>query len=294
MSTSSFQDASTPTATTTATTWRQANRLPLTLLPCWTVRTRALVLAAQAIVLASTAAWVAFVDPTARGVFLLLSLLGFQSCLYLNRAHESLRDSDPRRFAIACGISLLLGTVVLIAAAAVMPGLRFAAPAAFALGVLSVLSLASIRWLLPRIVRNHWLSEGHLILGANEAARKLREELTAAGAVPFAKRAVAAKPVEASVSLGYGNLRKWVVHHRFSRIVLAETPAGDPAELAAAIVECLASGVRVEQAVDSYERLTGKLSLEGLRPEWLIHGGAFRVSPAFLFVKRAIDAAAAA
>ncbi len=213
-------------------------------------------------------------------------------CLYLNRTYERLPEPDSRGFAYACGASLLSGMVLFIAASALFPDVRAVAPEALVVGLLSVLSLAATRQLLPCIIRYRWLSEGQLILGANDAARKLREELSAAG--PFAKRPTTGKPAEATVSLGYGNLRDWVLRHGFSRIVLADPPTGGSAELASAMVECRAGGVRVEQAVDSYGRLCGKLWLPGLHPEWLIHTTAFRVSPHFLVYKRIADVAGAA
>jgi sugar transferase (PEP-CTERM system associated) len=49
------------------------------------------------------------------------------------------------------------------------------------------------------------------------------------------------------------------------------------------------SGVRVEDATATYERLTGKVLVDSLRPSWLIFSDGFRVSRWTRFVKRGFD-----
>ena len=49
------------------------------------------------------------------------------------------------------------------------------------------------------------------------------------------------------------------------------------------------SGVRVEDATTTYERLTGKILLDDLKPSWLIFSDGFRASRVTRFVKRMLD-----
>jgi sugar transferase (PEP-CTERM system associated) len=49
------------------------------------------------------------------------------------------------------------------------------------------------------------------------------------------------------------------------------------------------AGVRVEDATTTYERMTGKILIDDLRPSWLIFSDGFRVSWLTRFMKRAID-----
>ncbi|HKB13230.1 MAG TPA: TIGR03013 family XrtA/PEP-CTERM system glycosyltransferase [Vicinamibacterales bacterium] len=49
------------------------------------------------------------------------------------------------------------------------------------------------------------------------------------------------------------------------------------------------TGVRVEDAVTTFERLTGKILVENLKPSWLIFSDGFRVSRLTRLAKRAID-----
>ncbi len=49
------------------------------------------------------------------------------------------------------------------------------------------------------------------------------------------------------------------------------------------------SGVRVEDATTTYERITGKILTDGLSPSWLVFSDGFRASRVTRFVKRAVD-----
>jgi sugar transferase (PEP-CTERM system associated) len=51
------------------------------------------------------------------------------------------------------------------------------------------------------------------------------------------------------------------------------------------------SGVRVEDATTTYERLTGKILLDDLKPSWLIFSDGFRASRVTRAVKRMLDLA---
>src|SRR5258708_17590032 len=53
------------------------------------------------------------------------------------------------------------------------------------------------------------------------------------------------------------------------------------------------SGVRVEDAPTTYERLTGKILIDDLKPSWLIFSDGFRASRITRAVKRMLDLALA-
>ena len=60
------------------------------------------------------------------------------------------------------------------------------------------------------------------------------------------------------------------------------------------LLECKTSGILVEQGTDYYERLTGKIMLEGLTRSWLIFSRGFVVSRSILEAKLLSDSAMAA
>jgi sugar transferase (PEP-CTERM system associated) len=49
------------------------------------------------------------------------------------------------------------------------------------------------------------------------------------------------------------------------------------------------AGIRVEDATTTYERVTGKILIDDLRPSWLIFSDGFRVSRLVRWLKRSID-----
>ena len=83
-------------------------------------------------------------------------------------------------------------------------------------------------------------------------------------------------------------LPRIVARHRVDRIVvgLADRRGKLPIH---ELLQAKLSGVRVEDAATIYERITGKILTEGLKPSWLIFSDGFRASRLTRFVKRAFD-----
>jgi len=55
------------------------------------------------------------------------------------------------------------------------------------------------------------------------------------------------------------------------------------------LLQAKVSGVRVEDAATTYERVTGKILIDSIRPSWLIFSDGFRASHTTRFVKRTVD-----
>ena len=55
------------------------------------------------------------------------------------------------------------------------------------------------------------------------------------------------------------------------------------------LLQAKLSGVRVEDATTTYERLTGKILIDDLKPSWLIFSDGFRASRVTRFMKRMLD-----
>ncbi len=55
------------------------------------------------------------------------------------------------------------------------------------------------------------------------------------------------------------------------------------------LLEAKLSGIKVEDATTTYERLTGKILIDDLKPSWLVFSDGFVISGWTRFVKRAID-----
>ena len=88
------------------------------------------------------------------------------------------------------------------------------------------------------------------------------------------------------------DLPRLIVEQRVDRIVvgLADRRGRLPIE---PLLRAKLAGVRVEDATTTYERLTGKILIDDLRPSWLIFSDGFHASRATRAIKRTLDLAAA-
>ncbi len=79
-----------------------------------------------------------------------------------------------------------------------------------------------------------------------------------------------------------------VARHAVDRIIVAvdDRRGSLPVE---ELVHAKLSGVCVEEAATTYERLTGKIMLENIKPSWLIFSEGFRVSRVRRLLKRGAD-----
>jgi len=89
--------------------------------------------------------------------------------------------------------------------------------------------------------------------------------------------------------IGANDLRDAANPYDISRIVIVDPQLDEDAELAEALIDYKLRGVKIETFIDSYEKMSRKIWLEGLSPEWLILADGFRSSAAYLNVKRIFD-----
>jgi len=84
------------------------------------------------------------------------------------------------------------------------------------------------------------------------------------------------------------NIRNIVAENRIARIVaaLADRRGKLPVN---ELLLCRLLGVKIEEHEMMYERIHGKIALEGLRPSYLVFGAGFSQPPAAVAIKRTID-----
>jgi sugar transferase (PEP-CTERM system associated) len=145
-----------------------------------------------------------------------------------------------------------------------------------------------LRVILSALIQRRVLVDECLILGRTEKAERFFQELLGSegGCVRRADGDSDACVVE------LGRVRELATQGPLSLIVLADSMERHP-EMQSLLVDCKLRGVAVEDAIDSYERLAGKIWVEGLRPDWLIYSRGFRQHAGALIAKRALDLAAA-
>src|SRR5947207_1602885 len=144
------------------------------------------------------------------------------------------------------------------------------------------------------LTRDSHLKEHVLIVGTGPLARTVAQHILAQH--DFGYRIVGfiddGPPNELAADplvLGRAaDLPRLIPRHHVDRIVVSLTDRRGKLPITE-LLQAKLSGVRVEDAATTYERITGKILTDGIKPSWLIFSDGFRASRATRFVKRAID-----
>jgi len=145
------------------------------------------------------------------------------------------------------------------------------------------------------LTRDPHLEERVLIIGTGPLACTIAGQIGAQHdfayrIVGFLEEPSATEPPVAGLPvLGTpSDLPRLVAQHDIDRIVVSladrrgHLPVGE-------LLQAKLAGVRVEDAATTYERITGKILTEGLKPSWLIFSDGFSASRATRIVKRISD-----
>ena len=219
-----------------------------------------------------------------------------QLCLYYNDFYDltvvhSNRELVVRLMQAAGAASIVLAAIYLVVPALIIgDGIFVSALFVF------MISIFGWRLLFNSMTRSLQWSERILVVGTGETARKVTRQIL--DQRDFAYRVVGfidddpARVGERIVNPGIigtpADIARLISEHRIDRIVvgLPDRRGKLPVdELLAAKLR----GVRVEDVTTTYERVTGKILLDDLRPSWLIFSDGFHVSPLTRWTKRAID-----
>jgi exopolysaccharide biosynthesis polyprenyl glycosylphosphotransferase len=221
--------------------------------------------------------------PALEALVLTLACVGaFYYCdLYDFRVARSVRTCAPR-------LLKALGLVVVAVAAAdvLLPSRNFAEsiPVASVLLVAAALPLGA-RACCYGFIRTRPYAQTVLLLGGGRLARMLADEIAARPHLRWAVGVVTdGLPSASGVSPflypmlgGLDRLGRILEGVRPQRIVVT-LPERKRAEVMPVLLEARGRGIAVDDAVDVYERLTGKLAIEALPVSSLVFSKGFRVS----------------
>jgi len=140
------------------------------------------------------------------------------------------------------------------------------------------------------------MTENILIIGANPFAITLAEEIVenrglgykVVGLIDKNPGRQAGNPVKFPVIGDYNDIPSVVQNHQISQIIVSmdERRGRLPME---ALLQCKMRGVQINEGVEFYERTTGKILIDKLRPSWLIFSSGFEHSRLAQLFKRLID-----
>ncbi|MGE3275506.1 MAG: TIGR03013 family XrtA/PEP-CTERM system glycosyltransferase [Vicinamibacterales bacterium] len=184
-------------------------------------------------------------------------------------------------------------TILLAGLAAVLPSFGFgSAPMLTALALLLV-AVPAGRLVVDRVTRDPGFHERVLILGSGARARSIAENIESQADFPydvvgFVADGTGGAPSDPAVLGTIDTLPEIVRAHQVDRIVVsvADRRGTLPVEM---LLQARLAGVSIEEATATYERLTGKVAVESIRPSWLIFADGFGVARGAGFLKRAFD-----
>jgi exopolysaccharide biosynthesis polyprenyl glycosylphosphotransferase len=214
-------------------------------------------------------------DFMGESVGLLIILLSCQICVHVNGIDELLLNSKPEMqfptILKSAGVALITAVIFFKLFSKLSPGYAAAAASAgcFMFGAIAVRPIVRTR-------TRRREGEETLILGSDSRARKLYAELMddeKSGSVRV---------------IPYGELERFAGQEGVSRIVVADRGTGSPGT-AQALIDFKLRGVKIETAVESFEKKSQKIWLEGLSPEWFIFADGFNPSKLCLACKRILD-----
>lgn len=216
-----------------------------------------------------------------------------QLCLYFHDLYDLRIVSDRRELCLRLVQSLGVCSILVAMVYLLFPAL-FLGEGVFVLA-LCILIVVLIAWRIGFL----WISEKStmkepvLILGTGELAKKVTTEILARPEVGFEvvgfvsddPAMVGRSLVNPTVIGTVDELDHIVEHTRTDRIAVA-VPQGRGRLPVAQLLDLKLKGILIEEATDLYERITGKIAVENLRPSWLIFSQGFRKSRLTLFYKR--------
>ncbi|HEY1912307.1 MAG TPA: TIGR03013 family XrtA/PEP-CTERM system glycosyltransferase [Vicinamibacterales bacterium] len=215
-------------------------------------------------------------------------------CFYYNDLYD-LNRVHSRAELLAQVLQAMGAAAIALAALSLLPSMRLGSGTF--LTTLAVLVVAMPLWRLAfdGLTSDPHLGERLLIVGTGPVAMTVARHIRAQHDFGYRLVGFIAEPSGAVATdemfpvLGtFSELPRIVAAYEIRRIVvgLSNRRGRLPIE---ELLEAKLSGVRVEDAATTYERMTGKILVDDLKPSWLIFSDGFRASTATRFTKRVVD-----
>jgi len=219
-----------------------------------------------------------------------------QLCFYYNDLYDLTVVQSRRELVIRLLQATGAAAMVLAVACVAVPSMILdAGTFVTALGVF-VIAVLTWRAVFSHVARAPRLEERVLIVGTGSTARMLAQQIGtqhdfAYHLVGFVEDNEDGTVVRHHDILGHAADLDRIIHsHRVDRVVvgLSDRRGRLPIDQ---LLRAKLSGVRVEDATTTYERLTGKILVDDLKPSWLIFSDGFRASRVTRSIKRMLDLA---
>jgi sugar transferase (PEP-CTERM system associated) len=232
--------------------------------------------------------------PSAVALKIVLVTALCQLCFYYNDLYDLTVVQSSREVIIRLLQATGAAAIVLAAACVTVPSLILD-PSTFltALGVF-VIAVAGWRVAFNYFSRDPHLEERVLVVGTGHIAQLIARQI--GGQQDFAYRLVGFVDDDEGIEvvrhhevLGKAaDLGAIIAEHQIDRIIVGLSDRRGRLPIHE-LLQAKLSGVRVEDATTTYERLTGKILIDDLKPSWLIFSDGFNASRITRVVKRMLD-----
>ena len=219
-----------------------------------------------------------------------------QLCLYYNDFYDLTLVHSNRELIVRLLQAVGAASIVLAALYFTVPALIIGDGIFVSSLFVFVVGILGWRLLFNSVTRSFYLEERILVVGTGDAARKVTRQIL--NQKDFAYRVIgfidedASRIGERIVNPGIigtpADIPRLIALHQIDRIVvgLSDRRGRLPID---ELLHAKMAGVRVEEVTTTYERITGKILIDDLRPSWLIFSDGFRVSRLTRWMKRGID-----
>ena len=221
-----------------------------------------------------------------------------QLCLYYNDFYDLTLVHSHRELIVRLLQSVGAASIVLAVLYFVIPPLMIGDGIFVSALFVFIVGILGWRLLFNSLTRSLHLEERILVVGTGETARTVTRQILAQrdfayrviGFIDDDPRRIGERIVNPGIIGTPVDIPRLVAQHQVDRIIvgLSDRRGKLPVD---ELLQAKMSGVRVEDATTTYERVTGKILIDGLRPSWLIFSDGFRVSRLTRWMKRGIDLA---
>jgi sugar transferase (PEP-CTERM system associated) len=227
---------------------------------------------------------------------ILLVTLVCQLCLYYNDFYDLTVVHSNRELVVRLLQAAGAASIVLAALYFIRPDLMIGN--GIFVSALFVFLVAILGW---RLAFNHVtgslkLEERVLFVGTGQTSRVVARQLLdqhdfayrVIGFIDDDASRIGERIVNPAIVGTPADMEQLIARHQIDRIVvgLSDRRGKLPLE---ELLRAKMAGIVVEEATTTYERVTGKILIDDLRPSWLIFSDGFRVSRITRLMKRSID-----
>ncbi|HVL68569.1 MAG TPA: TIGR03013 family XrtA/PEP-CTERM system glycosyltransferase [Vicinamibacterales bacterium] len=219
-----------------------------------------------------------------------------QLCLYYNDFYDLTLVQSNRELIVRLLQAVGAASIVLAALYFTIPALMIGDGIFVSALVVFVVGIFGWRLLFNTLTRSLHLEERVLVVGTGNAARTVTRQILdqrdfgyrVVGFIDDDRSRIGERIVNPGIIGTPADIPRLIREHQIDRIIvgLSDRRGKLPVD---ELLHAKMAGIRVEDATTTYERVTGKILLDDLRPSWLIFSDGFRVSRLTRWAKRAID-----